>query len=63
MKGYRQECNECILDFNNSLVGRRVEKGETGDQVSKTMRKTATDLSMVTEVVSSTLDYEYPLGF
>lgn len=27
------------------------------------MRKTATDLSMVTEVASSRLDYEYPLGF
>lgn len=63
LKFLRQVCNEYILDFINRLVGRRVEKGETGDQVPKTMKKTATDLSMVTEVASSILDYEYPLGF
>lgn len=63
LKFLRQVYNEYILDFINRLVGRRVEKGETGDQVPKTMKKTATDLSMVTEVASSILDYEYPLGF
>ena len=38
MKFFTQEHNECILDFINRLVGRRLEKGETSDQVAKTVR-------------------------